>query len=62
MVERVLSDWFAPLLGADVPLDALAVFTEAEPGAPFELHAVHRLRHDPAQQRPAEATDSEGVR
>jgi Protein of unknown function (DUF1045) len=61
-VERVLSDWFAPLLGADVPLDALAVFTEAEPGAPFELHAVHRLRHAPAQQRPAEATDSEGVR
>jgi Protein of unknown function (DUF1045) len=61
-VERVLSHWFAPLLGADLPLDALAVFTEAEPGAPFELHAAHRLKAAPAQQRPAEATDSEGVR
>ncbi len=61
-VERVLSDWFAPLLAADVPLDALAVFTEAEPGAPFELRAVHRLKPAPARQRPAEATDSEGVR
>ena len=61
-VERVLSDWFTPLLGADVPLDALAVFTEAEPGAPFELRAVHHLRPAPARQHPAEATDSEGVR
>ena len=61
-VERVLSDWFAELLGADVPVDALAVFTEAEPGAPFELRAVHHLRPAPAQQHPAEATDSEGVR
>ena len=60
-VERVLSDWFAPLLEADVPLDALAVFTEAEPGAPFELHAVHRLKPAPARLRPAEATQSEGV-
>ena len=61
-VERVLSDWFAPLLGADVPLDALAVFTEAEPGAPFELHAVHRLKPAPALRPRAEATESEGVR
>jgi putative phosphonate metabolism protein len=61
-VERVLSDWFAELLGADVPVDALAVFAEAEPGAPFELHAVHHLQPSPAQRRPAEATDSEGVR
>ncbi len=61
-VERVLSDWFAPLLGVDVPLDALTVFTEAEPGAPFELHGVHRLEPAAAPQRPAEATESEGVR
>jgi hypothetical protein len=61
-VERVLGDWFAPLLGADLPLDALAVFTEAEPGAPFGLRAVHRLKTAPARQRPAEATQSEGVR
>lgn len=61
-VERVLSDWFAELLGADVPVDALAVFAEAEPGAPFRLHAVHHLQPAPAQRRSAEATDSEGVR
>jgi putative phosphonate metabolism protein len=61
-VERVLSDWFAELLGADLPVDALGVFTEAEPGAPFELSAVHHLQPAPARPRPAEPADSEGVR
>ncbi len=61
-VERALSDWFAPLLGATVPVDALALFTEAEPGAPFALHAVHRLQPPPSHQRAAEPTDSEGAR
>jgi putative phosphonate metabolism protein len=61
-VERVLSDWFAELLGADVPVDALAVFTEAEPGAPFLLHAVHHLNATRPQRRPADPTHSEGVR
>ena len=46
-VERVLGDWFAELLGADLPVDALGVFTEAEPGAPFELTAVHHLQPAP---------------
>ena len=48
-MERALTDWFAELLGADVPVDALALFTEAEPGAPFELHAVHPLQPVAAQ-------------
>jgi Protein of unknown function (DUF1045) len=61
-VERALSDWFAELLGADLPVDALGVFTEAEPGAPFELSAVHHLRPATARPRPAEPADSEGVR
>ena len=61
-VERVLGDWFAESIGADVPVDALAVFTEAEPGAPFELHAVHHLKPDRPQRRPAEPTHTEGVR
>jgi hypothetical protein len=61
-VERALSDWFAVLLGADLPVDALAVFTEAEPGAPFELHSVHHLKPDQPQWRPGEPTDGEGVR
>jgi hypothetical protein len=66
-VERVLTDWFAESLGADVPVDALAVFAEAEPGAPFELHAVHPLKPaagqpPPGRRQTTEATDSEGVR
>jgi putative phosphonate metabolism protein len=61
-VHRVLSDWFAQLHGADVPVDALAVFAEAEPGAPFELHSVHSLQSALAPPIPAEPTDSEGVR
>jgi hypothetical protein len=61
-VERVLSDWFAGFLGADVPVDALAVFTEAEPDAPFELDAVHHLKPDHPWRRPGQPTDGEGVR
>ena len=61
-VERTLTDWLAELLGADVPVDALCVFTEAEPGAPFELRDVHHLKPIEAHRRRAQATDSEGVR
>ena len=43
-VEQALDDWFAPLLGVSVPVDALALFTEAAPGAPFSLRAVYPLR------------------
>jgi Protein of unknown function (DUF1045) len=61
-VERALRDWFAPSLGADVPVDALAVFAEAEPGAPFQLHGVHDLQPPAADGRRADPTHSEGVR
>lgn len=61
-VERTLTDWFAALLGADVPVDALAVCTEAEPGAPFELRSVHRLKPTQAAGRPGEPTHREGAR
>jgi len=61
-VERVLGDWFAPLLGAAVPVDALALFTEAEPGAPFALHSVHPLRPIPPHSPAAAAADREGAR
>jgi hypothetical protein len=61
-VERTLNGWFAELLGVDVPVDALAVFTEAEPGAPFELHAVHHLKPAASQPGPAEPAHSEGAR
>jgi hypothetical protein len=46
-VRRTPIGWFAASLGATVPVDALALFTEAEPGAPFTLHAVHPLRPVP---------------
>ena len=43
-VEAALSDWFAPWLGATVPVDAIALFTEPEPGAPFTQQATYPLR------------------
>jgi putative phosphonate metabolism protein len=64
-VERTLNGWFAASLGATVPVDALALFTEAEPGAPFTLRAVHPLRpytRVPTTCVPTHATDSEGAR
>jgi 2'-5' RNA ligase len=59
-VERTLTGWFSASLGATVPVDALALFTEDEPGAPFTLQAVHPLR--PRSGVPTHATDSEGTR
>ena len=61
-VEATLSSWFSASLGATVPVDALALFTEAEPGAPFTLQAVHPLRPSPHPVVPTHATDSEGAR
>ena len=61
-VERALSDWFAGSLGAAVPVDVLALFTEAEPGAPFVLHAVHPLQPAPSPRSAASTTDREGAR
>jgi hypothetical protein len=46
-VERALRDWFGGLLGASVPVEALALFREDQPGAPFVLHAIHRLQPTP---------------
>ena len=57
-VRRVLSDWFAPVLGASVPIDGLALFKEAEPGAPFALHSVHHLPPACARRQAAELADS----
>jgi putative phosphonate metabolism protein len=61
-VERALSDWFSSLLGANVPVDALALFSEAGPGASFTLHAVHHLQPGPSHRRAAEPADREGAR
>jgi hypothetical protein len=64
-VERTLSDWFAGSLGSAVPVDALALFTEAEPGAPFTLRAVHPLRGEgstDSRSTGSRPTDREGTR
>jgi putative phosphonate metabolism protein len=61
-VERTLHGWFGALLGAALPVTALALFTEAEPGAPFRLHAVYPLQPIPVSLRAAGQTDSEGAR
>jgi hypothetical protein len=60
-VERMLRSWFDEVLGQDVPIDALALFVEPEPGAPFVLHTAHRL-HPTLTSRTAEAPASEGTR
>ena len=48
-VEAALADWFAGGTDRPVAIDALALVIEDAPGAPFRLHAAHRLRapHDP---------------
>ncbi len=51
-VESTLTRWFAPDLGATVPVDALALFTEPTAGAPFALQAVYPLRPGPAAASP----------
>jgi len=45
-VREALADWFADSIGQPLLVDSLALFTEAEPGAPFQLHSVHSLRPD----------------
>lgn len=42
-VEAALAKWFAPSIGRTILVDCLALFTECESGAPFELHSVHPL-------------------
>lgn len=48
-VRRTLCTWFAGSLGRDIAVDVLAIFVEAEPGAPFELYAKHPLTRHPAK-------------
>ena len=61
-VEAAVTDWFSGSLGATVAVDALALFTEEEPGAPFTLRSLHPLRPAPASAVTTHATDSEGAR
>ena len=40
-IDAALAEHFSPLHGIDVPLRAIAVFAEPEPGAPFFVHSIH---------------------
>lgn len=42
-VDEEIRAHFAGLVDRDVPLTALSVFAEPEPGAPFEVRSVHPL-------------------
>ncbi|OUE25031.1 hypothetical protein BFL36_05675 [Clavibacter michiganensis] len=57
-VEAALAEWFADGTDRPVAIDALALVIEDAPGAPFRLHAVHRLRapHDPGSAPHPRAT------
>lgn len=48
-VQQTLCTWFAGSLGRDIAVDVLAIFVEAEPGAPFELYAEHPLSRHPTR-------------
>jgi hypothetical protein len=61
-VERALSSWFAGFIGCTLPVDALALCTEAGPGAPFTLHAVYPLQPVTAVRPDSRAAESEGAR
>jgi putative phosphonate metabolism protein len=42
-IERMLSEFLEPVLEEPVEINNLALFTEAEPGLPFEIHSLHPL-------------------
>ncbi|MBZ0164088.1 MAG: DUF1045 domain-containing protein [Notoacmeibacter sp.] len=50
-LERVLSDWFAPVLDAPVGISALTLFVEPEPGAPFIVYRQAGLGQTPERLR-----------
>jgi hypothetical protein len=61
-VRDTLTDWFTESLGESIVLDAVALFVEPEPGAPFELHSAHRLRA-PDDRSPFDSlSEREGTR
>uniref|UniRef100_UPI0039EF8DE8 DUF1045 domain-containing protein n=1 Tax=Sinomonas sp. G460-2 TaxID=3393464 RepID=UPI0039EF8DE8 len=61
-VEAALRAWFAGCLGRTIPISSLALFTEAEPGAPFALHSVHPLRAPFESHDPERLALAEGIR
>lgn len=42
-IERILSEFLEPVLEEPVEINNLALFTEAQPGDPFEINSLHPL-------------------
>lgn len=42
-ISHMLSEFLEPVLEEPVEINNIALFTEAEPGAPFEVHSLHPL-------------------
>lgn len=42
-IEHMLSEFLEPVLEEPVEINNIALFTEVEPGAPFEVHSLHPL-------------------
>ncbi len=42
-IAQMLSEFLEPVLEEPVEINNIALFTEAEPGAPFEVHSLHPL-------------------
>jgi len=42
-IERILAEFLEPVLEEPVEINNLALFTEAEPGFPFEINSLHPL-------------------
>ncbi|QPC86155.1 DUF1045 domain-containing protein [Mesorhizobium sp. NBSH29] len=49
-IAQAIEDFFGPVLDEPVPVDGLALFVEAEPGAPFEVMSYHPLGRDRARK------------
>lgn len=60
-IHDVLAAWFDGVLGRDIPLEAVALLTEAEPGAPFTLRSLHPLHPFSTQNTTPHALDREGT-
>ncbi|TCT37622.1 uncharacterized protein DUF1045 [Martelella mediterranea] len=49
-IERLVREFFGPVLLEPVEVGSLALFVEEEPGAPFIVHSLHPMGALPARQ------------
>jgi len=49
-IERLVREFFGPVLLEPVEVSSIALFVEEEPGAPFIVHSLHPMGALPARQ------------